>query len=105
MQDQPERREHRVMTPAVVASALFVAACATFAISFVAARGGLHLVPGATPPPVAVATPEPPPSPEQTLAPTAPPVTPAPTLEPTLAPTEPPFALATMKPGDPLLTL
>jgi hypothetical protein len=113
MEDEPERRERRVMTPAVVASALFVAACATFAISFVAARGGLHLVPGATPPPVAVATSEPTllptpgplPSPEPTLAPTAPPVTPAPTLQPTLAPTEPPFALPTMKPGDPLLAL
>jgi len=113
MEDEPERRERRVMTPAVVASALFVAACATFAISFVAARGGLHLVPGPTSPPVAVATseptvlptPEPLPSPEVTVATTAPSPSLAPTLEPTLAPTQPPFALPTMKPGDPLLTL
>ena len=109
MEEQPERRERRVMTPAVIASALFVAACATFAISFVAARGGLHLVPGATPPPVAVATteptllptPEPLPSPEPSIAPTTPPAT----LVPTTAPTQPPFALPTMKPGDPLLAL
>lgn len=113
MEEQPERRERRVMTPAVIASALFVAACATFAISFVAARGGLHLVPGATPPPVAVATteptllptPQPLPSPEPTVAPTAPPATPVPTLTPTLTPTQAPFALPTMKPGDPLLAL
>jgi len=112
MQDQPERSERRVMTPAVLASALFVAACATFAISFVAARGGLHLAGAATPPPVAIATTEPTvlptpaplSSPEPTVAPTVEP-TPQPTVAPTVPATEAPFALPTMKPGDPLLAL
>jgi len=114
VEDQPDRRERRILTPAVLASVLFVAACATFAISFVAARGGLQLPTSETPPPVAVAstvptplpTPELLPSPEQTVAPTESPI---PTIEPTLAPTVPPtqgpFALPTMKPGDPLLRL
>lgn len=111
MEDQPERRERRVMTPAVLASALFVAACATFAISFVAARGGLHLISAATPPPVAAGTseptilptPEPLPSPGQTLAPIE---TPIPTTAPPPSPTAvPPFALATPKPNDPLRAL
>lgn len=113
MEDQPERepepRERRMLTPAVLASALFVAACATFAISFVAARGGLQLPVGATPPPVAVATagptllptPAPLPSPEPTVPSSAPPATPLPTVPPT----EAPFALPTMRPGDPLLAL
>jgi hypothetical protein len=113
MEDQPERepepRERRMLTPAVLASALFVAACATFAISFVAARGGLQLPVGSTPPPVAVATsgptllptPGPLPSPEPTVPSSAPPATPLPTV----TPTEAPFALPTMKPGDPLLAL
>src|SRR4029078_3275337 len=87
--------------------------CSRLPCRSVAPGAELHLCPGAPPPPVAVATseptvlptPEPLPSPEQTLAPTAPPVTPAPSLEPTLAPTAPPFALPTMKPGDPLLSL
>jgi len=125
MKDQPdeqlepqpeslEHRERRILTPAVLASALFVAACATFAISFVAARGGLRLPVAATPPPIAVAsteptilpTPEPLPSPEPSSAPSL-----APTLEPTLAPTLPPpteppgFALPTPGPGDLLLAL
>ena len=113
--EQPEHRERRILTPAVLASALFAAACATFAISFVAARGGLQLPMAATPPPVALAsaeptvlpTPEPLPSPEPTLEATLPP----PSLEPTLAPTLPPpteapgFALPTPGPGDPLLAL
>ena len=97
MEEQPERSERRVMTPAVLASALFVAACATFAISFVAARGGLHLVGAETPPPVAIGsaeptvpptglpTPAPLPSPEPTVAPTIEP-TPQPTVAPTVHP-------------------
>ena len=116
MEEQPERSERRVMTPAVLASALFVAACATFAISFVAARGGLHLVGAETPPPVAIGTAEPTvpptdlptpaplPSPEPTVIPTVEP-TPQPTVAPTVPPTQAPFALPTMKPGDPLLAL
>jgi len=114
MEDQPERRERRILTPAVLASALFVAACATFAISFVAARGGLQLPTSSalpTAPPVAVATSEPTalstPEPISTPAPTvAPSETPIPTVAPTLAPTppptEPPFALPAIKRSDPL---
>lgn len=117
--DQPEHRERRILTPAVLASALFVAACATFAISFVAARGGLQMPVASTPPPVAVAsteptilpTPEPLTSPEPSLAPTEPPPTLEPSLEPTVPPTLPPpsepagFALPSLPPGDPLLKL
>jgi hypothetical protein len=107
--DEPGQRQPRTLTPAVLASALFVAACATFAVTFVAARGGLQLPVGATPPPVAVATieptvaatPEPLPTPAPTPEPT-PELTPIPTILPTPAPT---FALPTLKPGDPLLAL
>lgn len=114
MEDQPEQPERRILTPAVLASVLFMAACATFAISFVAARGGLQLPTSPTAPPVAVATSEPTilpsPAPLGTPAPTvAPSFTPLPTLEsslpPTLPPTAPPFALPTFKPGDPLRAL
>jgi len=112
MEDQPERRERRILTPAVLASALFVAACGTFAISFVAARGGLQLPTSGTPPPVAVATTEPTvmatsaplASPEPTLAATPEPTV-AVTPEPTLAPTAPPFALPPFKQNDPLRSL
>jgi hypothetical protein len=112
VEDEPELRERRTLTPAVLASGLFLAACATFAVTFVAARGGLQLPVGATPLPVAVAsaeptvgpTPEPLPSPELTIPPTAVP-SPIPTLSPTVPPTVRPFALPTLKPGDPLLAL
>jgi nucleoid-associated protein YgaU len=112
VEGDPELRERRTLTPAVIAAALFVAACATFAVTFVAARGGLQLPIAATPAPVAVAsaeptpleTPGPLPSPEPTSA-----TTPAPTVEPTVAPTlpptAPPFALPTIKPNDPLRDL
>jgi nucleoid-associated protein YgaU len=112
VEGDPELRERRTLTPAVIAAALFVAACATFAVTFVAARGGLQLPIAATPPPVAVAsseptlleTPGPLPSPEPTSA-----ATPAPSVEPTIAPTlpptAPPFALPTLKPNDPLRDL
>src|SRR5881409_7306 len=104
MEDQPERepepRERRILTPAVLASALFVAACATFAMSFVAARGGLQLPVAATPPPVALATSEPSVGPTpgsiSTPAPSLP-STPIPTLEPTPIPTVRPFAVPTIK--------
>ena len=115
MEGEPEHRERRSLTPAVLASVLFLAACATFAITFVAARGGLQLPIGATPPPVAVASPEPTvaptpaplPSPEPTVVQTPEPTpTTIPTVAPTVAPTAvPPFALPTLKPGDPLLAL
>jgi LysM domain-containing protein len=115
MEEQPDRRERRILTPAVLASALFVAACATFAISFVAARGGLQLPVGATPPPVALASPEPTaeptglptPGPLSSPEPTLPPSeAPVPSAEPTVAPTEVAgFALPTFKPNDPLLAL
>jgi LysM domain len=111
MEERPEQRERRILTPAVLASTLFAAACATFAISFVAARGGLQLPVAATPPPVAVASAEPtfipPPAPLSSPAPSAGVVEPSPipTVEPTAPATTPPFALPTMKPGDPLLAL
>jgi hypothetical protein len=116
MEDQPEHRERRILTPAVLASALFVAACATFAISFVAARGGLTLPTSATTPPVAVATgeptllptPEPLESPGPSVAPSPEPtaaVSPVPSLAPTVPPTAPPFALPAFKKNDPLRAL
>jgi hypothetical protein len=100
------QRQRRTLTPAVLASVVFVAACATFAITFVAARGGLQLPVGLTPPPVAIAsseptleaTPGPLPTPEPTVAASVAPI-------PTAAPTVPPFALPTLKPNDPLLAL
>ena len=117
MEGDPGLRERRTLTPAVIAAALFAAACATFAVTFVAARGGLQLPIAPTPPAVAVASTEPTvlatsgplPSPEPTLAPTIEPTaipTVEPTIAPTLSPTESPaFALPTLKPGDPLLAL
>jgi hypothetical protein len=116
MEEQPERRERRILTPAVLASALFVAACGTFAISFVAARGGLQLPTSGTTPPVAIATAEPTVlstpaplgSPEPTVAVTPEPtvaVTAEPSVAPTLAPTPAPFALPPFKQNDPLRTL
>jgi hypothetical protein len=108
VEGDPELRERRTLTPAVIAAALFVAACATFAVTFVAARGGLQLPIAETPPPVALAsaeptalaTPAPLPSPEPTVAPTV-----EPTIAPTLTPTVPPFALPTLRPNDPLRDL
>jgi LysM domain len=115
MQDQPERepepRERRILTPAVLASALFVAACATFAISFVAARGGLDLAANATTPPVAVAsteptpltTPEPLPSAEPSVAPSSTPIaTPVPSVAPSSGTL---IAVPPLKAGDPLRKL
>jgi hypothetical protein len=115
VEGEPEQPERRSLTPAVLASALFLAACATFAVTFVAARGGLTLPVGATSPPVALASPEPTvlptpaplPSPEPTIEPNVEPTqTAIPTAPATVAPTAvPPFALPTLKPGDPLLAL
>ena len=117
MEERSAPRGRRTVSPAIVASAVFVAACAVFAIAFVGARGGLDLPLASTDPPVAVATdgPTEPPPPSATLppvtiapptlaptaAPTAPP-TAAPTVEPTPVPT---FAIPTLEPGDSLLAL
>jgi nucleoid-associated protein YgaU len=108
-----------MLTPPIVASAIFTAACAVFAIAFVGARGGLQLPVAATDPPVAIASEAPSqgptaaPSPPPTAPPTAPPPSPptaapttAPTPPPTAAPTpEPTFVVPTLEPGDPLLAL
>lgn len=120
MDDPTATRDRRAVTPAIVASAVFVAACAVFAIAFVGARGGLQMPVAATVPPVAAASEEPvqPSEPARstdppmtaapptlappTAAPTAVPTL-APTLEPTAAPTR--FPIPTLRPGDPLLAL
>jgi hypothetical protein len=106
--------ERRTLTPAVLASALFVAASAIFAVTFVAGRGGLDM-PVASRGPVAVATPGPTlvgptaplPTPESSAAPgTLPPPTAPATAVPTSAPTSgPTVPTPTLDPGDPLLAL
>lgn len=123
MEDPTAAPNRRMLTPPIVASAIFTAACAVFAVAFVGARGGLQLPVLATEPPVAVASetpfveptlaPSPPPSVPATLPPTAPP-TALPTAEPStgstpsptfVAPPAPTFVLPTLEPGDPLLAL
>lgn len=118
---RPEAR--RTLTPAVLAAAAFTAACALFAITFVAARGGLEMPVAPSLPPVAVAS-EAPTDPPHTEPPaTEPAGTPDPTPEPTPEPipTDAPpsatplpsggtdpgrtFALPTLRPNDPLATL
>jgi hypothetical protein len=108
------QRRRRTPTPAVLGSAAFTAACAVFAIVFVAARGGLRMPVAGTLPPVAVASDSPTDAP-----PTAPPPTSHPTPEPTaiVAPPSPTaiptpeptpartFALPTLRPNDPLAGL
>jgi hypothetical protein len=108
--------ERRTLTPAVLASALFVAASAVFAVTFVAGRGGLDM-PVASRGPVAVASPEPSllgpsappatavvtPAPATLPPPTAAPPTAAPTVAPSAAP--PTAAPPTLDPDDPLLAL
>lgn len=107
--------ERRTLTPAVLASALFVAASAVFAVTFVAGRGGLDM-PLASRGPVAVASPlpslteptAPPSTPVATLVPaTLPPPTAAlPTATPTVTPTPRPTGpTPTLDPDDPLLAL
>ena len=74
----------RTLTPAVLASALFVAASGVFAITFIAGRGGLEM-PVVSRGPVAAASPAPSAGePTATVAPTATdmPLTPAPTATP-----------------------
>ncbi len=116
MDGHPEPPERRTLTPAVIAATLFVAACATFAVSFVAARGGLTLPIAASRPPVAIASPEASETPEPTETPlpissAEPTVAPTETPIPTVPPTEPPptqppaFALPAIKANDPLRSL
>jgi len=113
---KPEGR--RTLTPAVLSSAAFTAACALFAVTFVAARGGLQMPIAPTSPPVAVASQGPTAAPPEPPL-TEPPGTPSPTTEPTAAATAPPptveptaepaprrtFALPTLRPNDPLAAL
>jgi nucleoid-associated protein YgaU len=99
----------RTLTPAVLASALFTAACAVFAITFVAARGGLSMPLAPTRSPVALASQGPSAPPSMTAPPTAAPTaSPAPTVlptaVPTLVPTDAPSATPAGSP-DPLTAL
>jgi hypothetical protein len=123
VEDSRAARDRRTVTPAIVASGIFVAACAVFAVAFVGARGGLEMPLAATDPPVAADSPAPvestvqlPTPPPLTAQPTTPaPPTAAPSPVPTVAPTMipptaapsvlPPFAGPTLEPGDPLLAL
>lgn len=116
-------RDRRTVTPAIVASGIFAAACAVFAVAFVGARGGLEMPVAVTAPPAAAASDEPvaPTEPAATPVPTAapqpsvPPITAEPSAPPTLPPTaapptapptvSPTSATPTLAPGDPLLAL
>lgn len=124
MDGPTERIERRTLTPAVLASALFVAGSAVFAMTFIAGRGGLEM-PVASRGPVTVASPsmtaaEPSGGPTPlitpappTSGPTLPPPSPAPTAPPTAAPPSaaPPSAPPatnpppSFDPNDPLLAL
>ncbi|HEX5149044.1 MAG TPA: LysM domain-containing protein, partial [Candidatus Limnocylindrales bacterium] len=87
----PDRQvARRTLTPAVMASALFVVVCAGIAVTFVAARGGLQLpvAPGNSQ--AAVGSPGPSTSPTIDPAATAPPSGPIATPSATLPQTEPP---------------
>jgi hypothetical protein len=122
--DSGAARDRRTVTPAILASGAFLAACAVFAVAFVGARGGLEMPVAATNAPVAAASEEPPdqteppPSalPTETSLVTAPPITAAPSLAPTVGPTivppptptptaRPTSAVPTLQPGDPLRAL
>jgi hypothetical protein len=95
------------LTPAVLGAGLFAAVCAVFAITFVAARGGLQM-PIAAAPSVAAVTSAAPTVPSPT--PTPSPSPPTPTAAPP-APSTTPSAAATLGPSpasspvDPLLAL
>ena len=97
----------RTLTPAVLGSALFVAICAVFAITFVAARGGLQMPTAASPSVAAVASAVPTvPLASEPPVVTPPPSLPAPTatpVPPSIAPTAGPTPGSS--PGDPLLAL
>lgn len=119
MEDPIAAPDRRTFTPAIVASAIFAAACAVFAVAFVGAREGLQLPIAETDPPVAVASSAPStpagPTPTPAATPTAPPVTlppatPGPTVPPVTppppsAPVATPYVVPTLEPGDPLLVL
>lgn len=116
-------RDRRTLTPAVLASALFAAACAIIAISFVAARGGLQMPVAGEEPSAGSPAPtltgvlpttsttsgpslEPIPSaPPASIPPPSlgPPPSASPTVEPTDVATTPPWE--SVAPGDPLLAL
>jgi nucleoid-associated protein YgaU len=103
--EQPLRR---TLTPAVLVSALFVAASALIAIAFVASRGGLQMPVAATGSVAAVASPgpttAPPPSAPATSVPPSPaPSAPTPTgsLEPSAAPSAPPATPVPTPTGQP----
>jgi LysM repeat protein len=114
-------RDRRTVTPAIVVSSVFVAACAVFAIAFVSARGGLQMPIAATQPPVAIVSMEPTELPQTTvpastvaptIATTTPPASiPPPTVAPTIVPPPTPAPSAatspvpTLAPGDLLLAL
>ena len=89
--------DRRTLTPAVLASAVFVVACAVGAVAFVAARGGLEMPIAAIPSGTAATSTAPSPAPSLTAvstpAPTASPV-PSATTAPTVVPTTPPASLA-----------
>ena len=125
MQDSDAARDRRSLTPAIVASAVFLAVCAVFAIAFVSARGGLDMPLAVAATTVAVASDAPEPTEfVETNAPGSPspsasaaPPTLAPSAGPTFAPSAVPivtpaaptatpnFAVPTLEPGDPLLAL
>lgn len=100
----------RTLTPAVLASVLFVAACAIIAITFVASRGGLQMPIAPSGSAVAVASPAPTPTPSvvaPTSAPTAsqaPSPTPAASIAPSSVPTVAPSPTPAGSP-DPLTAL
>ena len=110
MEGPVELPVRRTLTPAVLASVVFVVACAAIAITFVTARGGLQMPVAATGSQAAAATARPS-DPQVTPPPSAPAVTPppsapgasptaaVPTLEPSAAPTVAPT------PFDPLFAL
>ena len=112
MDGQTAHPQRRTVTPTVLGAALFVAACATFAVTFVAGRGGLQMPVAATHAPVAVASEGPAetepvePTPPPTLEPPASLPPPSPTVEPTVPPTPiPTVAGPTLDPNDPLARL
>lgn len=113
MEDPGRQVARRTLTPAVIASALFVVVCAGVAVTFVAARGGLQLPNAAAPSQAAVASPAA--SPVATIAPEtgapATPSAPAPTpaaSEPSTGPSPTPAATPMPTPAgsaDPLAGL
>ncbi len=113
MDGQVTQPARRTLTPAVLASALFVVACAMVAITFVATRGGLQMPLAASGSAIAAASGSPSAPPTgglPTTAPTsAPPASPVATPAPTLAPTPEPVETHTANPSpspfDPLFAL